>query len=459
MQPAPSLNVDLLILGGGPAGLALAIMAARSRLVVTLLERSRYQHPRTGETFGGELAALLQEVGLWDAVRNVPRLPFRGQRSSWGEFAQIERNAMFNPYGEGWHVDRAAFDQALASAAVQSGVNVLTGCAATSVEPADAAWSVQLTDGQRLGARHVVDAGGRDSNAWPAASRPGQWVRMDRMVAWVARLGARATKPEPVLQIEAVQNGWWYAAPQPDGGLLVSLMTDVDLLAAGPRETLPVAFMAALAESTHTAALCAGARLAGEPWVARADSGFRHPDHGEAWCTIGDAAMACDPLAGDGVVRAIRSARRAAQRVSQALQRPIAVTPEVDSGSAYPPLREAFIKFLHQRARHYAREGRFPDSLFWQRRQPLDLRAARIFLDPQSRLVCANPSPGPQSLAHVEALLPYCALRPLLARLREPVVAHEALAALRAKAPLEDRRLIVAVQELIGLDVIRVLEN
>ena len=51
---------DVIVLGGGPAGVASAISLARAARSVIVLERTRSERSRPGETFGGELGPLSQ---------------------------------------------------------------------------------------------------------------------------------------------------------------------------------------------------------------------------------------------------------------------------------------------------------------------------------------------------------------------------------------------------------------
>ena len=60
-------SVDVLILGGGPAGSALAITLRQHApdLCVALIERSDYSLPHIGETLPPQVGALLRQLGVW----------------------------------------------------------------------------------------------------------------------------------------------------------------------------------------------------------------------------------------------------------------------------------------------------------------------------------------------------------------------------------------------------------
>src|SRR5207247_1983896 len=81
------------------------------------------------------------------------------------------------------------------------------------------------------------------------------------------------------------------------------------------------------------------------------------------WLAIGDAAMAFDPLSGQGVYKALESALRSAKLIreywtgNKSALRDYAAAVEKD-----------FNDYLLMRGNSYAMEQRWPESVFWQRR-------------------------------------------------------------------------------------------
>src|SRR5262249_56659552 len=119
-------SFDVVVAGGGPAGAVAALDLSRRGFRVALIEQSAYETPRVGETLPPELRRPLTELGVWDRfLSSCERLESYGIRSSWETPAARHRDFLFNPYGCGWHVDRARFDAMLAGAAAEAGAELL----------------------------------------------------------------------------------------------------------------------------------------------------------------------------------------------------------------------------------------------------------------------------------------------------------------------------------------------
>jgi flavin-dependent dehydrogenase len=433
---------DVVVIGGGPAGAMFAgTLAARGRSVV-LIERTRYHAPRIGETVGGEVRALLNGMG---GVALVSR-PFRGVRVAWGSSELADRSSIVHPFGEGDHVDRAQLDRDLAHWAGERGALLLTGSGACRIATDGVFFSAQPDGAEPVRGRFFVDASGRGAPAG-ALLRARRWIACDRQVALFARMVGRSEDHlEPELLLEAVEDGWWYSAPQPDGALVAVLVTDADLVRAKGHESVVERFSAGLARTVHTAHRARPLSPVGNIRVVRAETGALLPDRGPLWCAIGDAARAIDPLSGNGVARALRSALDAAESVDRSLDGE-PTSPTSDAGRLADD--------LDRRAGYHLLEPRWPEALFWRRRRPpVDWKTAPLTIDPRQPLLRSIERPALDALAPVETLLPPRAVAAVCSALKDERPAHEVMSILRGAAPLPDRRLLVGLQLLVEQAVI-----
>lgn len=375
---------DVVVIGAGPAGSAIARWLALAGCRVALLERTRFEHPRIGESLAPEVQPLLRDLGVWDDFLALRPLPSWGTRSAWGEALQRTQSHVFSPYHCGWHVDRCAFDRLLASRAEAAGVSVLEGTAWIGSESQADGWQVRVqavagpaaecsAPVRTLATRFIVDATGR--RAQVARHIGARVVPFDRLVAVSTQTTDCADQARGHLLIEAVRDGWWYSAPLPSGAgaadpaMIVMLMTDADLCAQAHLNR-PAPWQAHLAATAATRQRLATAhpltapqvRCAGSQRLSRAATAG-----GRAWLAVGDAALAVDPISGSGVVRALRSARAAADVVLAANDKP---NQRADAMATYESERDReCIEFLATRAQYYALEQRWCESPFWRRRQ------------------------------------------------------------------------------------------
>ncbi len=434
---------DLVVVGGGPAGFAAAAACARQGRAVTLFERGDPADFRVGETLGAEVGARLRELGAWEAVAPVlgAEAPFVTVSSAWGTGVLEERSTMFHPLGAGWHVDRSRFDRALLAWARDEGVDVATHAGTCTVAREGGGFVVTPRRGAPVRAPFVLDASGRSAPA--TASLAGRrWLAHDRQVAILARMAPTGEeRPGPGLLLEAVEEGFWYSSQLADGTFLAVLLTDADVLVTlGP--TRDERLRRALARAPHTSRRAEGFTPLGRAQVFRSESGRLVPDRGDGWRAVGDAAMATDPLGGNGVARALKSALEAAG----------ALDASFDPAAA----ERRFSDYTDQRTEFYWIEGRWPDAPFWARRRPVDARGrpldwkrVALTLPPRARVRWRREAPYA-----AEAWLPRAALTALRELASAPTEAHAALSAMSAVAPVGSRRLLVGLQWLLAAGVV-----
>jgi flavin-dependent dehydrogenase len=299
------MKVDALVAGAGPAGSVAARVLAQAGLDVLLVEASATDEPRPGEALPAAAMPLLRDLGLLERVLAGPHRRSVGGVIAWeGPIDTVD--ALRDPHGAGFHLDRAAFDATLRQAALEAGAQGVRGRVAHP-RPTLGGFTVQV-DGQSIETRWLVDATGRSAALARALGARRRWT--DHLIALHARSAPGAPDVDARTLVEAVAEGWWYLAPQPDGSVVAALHVDASQARA---LRLPAAWADAL-QRAPTVAL----RAAGRSWPAPPlawDAGPSHLDRpaGAGWIAVGDAAQAADPLSAQGIFHALYTGLRGAQ--------------------------------------------------------------------------------------------------------------------------------------------------
>lgn len=345
------MDVDVAVVGGGPAGSVVARCLAAWGRSVALLERSVYAEPRFGETLPPETMPLLASLGLGEALARVDSIASPGTVSRWGTRETVESEFVRNVHGPGLHVDRTGFDRALAGAAAASGAHLATGVALTGVSRCRDRWLLSTTLGP-VTAGFVVDAAGRGGCG--VARRRG--VRGDRMLAVTVLL--RNDHPPADLRtfIESTPRGWWYSAPVRSHEMIAMFFTDrveyrrIDALDEE------------LEESPLTLRRFEGADVVTRQ-VLPVHSVLREPVVGPGWLAAGDSAASYDPISGAGIHKALGQGALAADAVQRLLEG------DVMAAQAYARrVRSEFDGYASTRSAAYTAERRWQGG-FWDRRR------------------------------------------------------------------------------------------
>ena len=360
---------DALIVGAGPAGAASALALVRLGFRVAVLDAPRTPGPRIGESLAGVALHALAELGLRERFLSQPRRPTYLTRSAWGG-AIREKHSIQHRHGPDHHVDRAEFDAWLGREAEAAGATWLRGARLGAVE----------RDGERDGYRvHVVA-----TSAEPAVLRARFLLEASGRAAWLGRkLGAERWRPdrlvgvarfyrapalEPCIFVESAPTGWWYSAPLPAGEAVAMWITDAG--SPDARAVQRADWDRCLSQAPLTHERLRAASELGPAHAYAAGPALTCWDASQPWLPVGDAALAGDPIAGEGLCFALRSALEAASAIALASRSERGVFARYQRG-----VRAVFEQHLAQRARIYADVRSWPDAPFWSARRTVPARA------------------------------------------------------------------------------------
>jgi flavin-dependent dehydrogenase len=327
----PSETADVVVIGGGPAGSAVALRLARRGWQVIQLERRVFLDPRNDRLRSGE--GLIPR-----ARRELAQLECALHPADWVLSTVAEVRIAWpggvqtaNPIaarGGIVQIDREVFDHDLFRAARRAGVDGREGWRVRALARTSGgaiAGVLALAPGEQtvshIRAPVVVDAGGRNAPALrelharaPLAGdsffgmamffdqvrglEPGVWE--------MHLLDLQALAVVQLSQIEpgAVRCGLGFVAPPRHGR----------------HPTPPDMFWARIRQCPDLARRFEGSRAVDRPFV-RSPIGYRVPRVAfDGLVLAGDAAGYLNPLFGDGILRALGSARLAADEVAAALR-------------------------------------------------------------------------------------------------------------------------------------------
>lgn len=307
------LRCDLLVIGAGPGGSALAAAAARRGLEVILVEASRHPRPKAcAEYASPRLVEELALLGLAPHAWTAAAVPLDGMRLFVDGTASDLRYADAAGARSAWGLDRLAFDALLAGHAAASGARLLEETRlVTLLREGGRVAGAELVGAQgdlRVAARWVVGADG-------ARSRTARLLGVERPVRFPRRLGlvAHYSGVDELRRHGEMHVGrglYIGLAPTPNGELNVGMALP---MAGGRAEDR---FEAAIASLPRVARRLEHARRL-TPIRGAAPIGHRVSDvAGPGWMLIGDAAGFVDPFTGEGIFRALRSARAAADTLA-----------------------------------------------------------------------------------------------------------------------------------------------
>ncbi len=319
---APSLDCEVLVVGAGPAGSAVAAaLAAHGRDVLMVEARAHPRAKACAEYASPRIVEELKLLGLPEDAWKADALPLTGMRVIRGDDAVDVRYHDRGGERMAWGLERTRFDATLATHAVARGARLMEH---TSL--ADVGWTggVGGLDGRAVRATLRTREGKRGVRfrwllgADGARSRVSQEIAVERGVGMLRRLGLVAHYegiPDLVKSGEMHVGPGWYVGLAPLAGNRLNVGMALPL--SGDRRPAEERFAAAIEGIPAVAERLRGrARLT--PIIGASPIGHRvRRAAGPGWMLVGDAAGFIDPFTGEGIYRALRSARAAAEALDE----------------------------------------------------------------------------------------------------------------------------------------------
>lgn len=354
---------SVVIIGGGPAGIAVATQLSLARISTAVLELSDYSASRIGEHLPPSGRELFHSLGLSDAVDESKHTVCHGVLAFWGSELPHHMDYIFHPYCYGLNLSRPLFDAELSIKAMSMGVDVITEARINKITRHSAGWKIVVTTKQKeifLNSIFVVDASGRSASF--ARKQGGKIKLRDKQVAVIGHFKTRDHHSTGAVTIETVEHGWWYLADLPNGHSVCMLMTDLDMLGKGSNKAEQL--------WTHSMKQTQHIQLQLEPYarenpllIRPACSQRLDQTFGDGWLAVGDAAIAFDPLSSRGISKGMQHGCLAAKHIKAYL------SGEKEALENYQALiDDEFSSYERTRLSYYLLEKRWPHSKFWQRR-------------------------------------------------------------------------------------------
>ncbi len=321
MEAARTIDVDVLVAGGGPAGSTISTLLARKGHKVTVLEKDTHPRFHIGESLLPCNMPIVEELGVMNELRAMGVVKLGADFSlatdeTWRtyHFARSYNKTPPNAY----EVKRSDFDELLFRNATKNGVDTREGVTLNSVtwdsEGKSRAEAVTAS-GEKLvfNAKYFVDASGRDT----FLSKKFDMKVQNKNHASAAIFGhfrnvtRRPGADQGNISIYWFDHGWMWFIPLQDNIVSVGCVCWPEYLKT--RTTSPEDFLwATLKLAPKAYERMAQAELISE---VRATGNYSYTSDrmiGKGYIMIGDAFAFIDPVFSSGVYLAMNGAKAGA---------------------------------------------------------------------------------------------------------------------------------------------------
>lgn len=363
---------EILIAGSGPAGSATAIGLARLGFSVCVVASGRKFAACEG--ISERTVEGLENAGIRHALRTIgapsPRFAIWNNQHSEANTERL--------------VKREAFDRALLLDLQDAGVNLIHGRLTRIDHGADAlCLHGETASGVPFHRRadYFVDARGRGATGGRQARMRGP-ATVSLLQQWQAAPGSARSAAASWPQ------GWAWLARCRDGSRFTQITVAAERLPAKPQ--LAEFFHQRLRQIPAAVPFCENASAVSAV-VARSSTAILSDEPiADRSIKVGDAAMAVDPLSGNGVFQSLSTALLAPRVINTVLRQPDRAS--LAEQFYRERVHHAFMRFARSGRDFYRAESRWPEQPFWRvRRDWPDGHAAHEPAAPQQLTIAKRP--------------------------------------------------------------------
>jgi len=332
-----SLNCDIAIIGGGPAGSTAASLLSKQGFNVVLFEKEKFPRHHVGESLLPFCYDIFEELGVLDQMKK------RFLRKPGAVFCDAEgtmettycfKNVIDKPKHLSFHVRRDEFDNMLLQNAVKSGAKVHQETTVIKVDTESKNPTITFKNKsqttEKINAKFVLDASGREGvlsrlNNWRIPSKD-----LDR-IAFHSYWNFDEIPEEiklgmiRIVYLGGEKKGWIWCIPVNSKRISIGLVVDNASIKNYKKndnssDWAKSLYASELKSSHFVNEMLSEAKCDEKIWINGDYSYTSKQKFGSNFAMIGDSGQFIDPIFSSGVFIAMKSAQLVSSKLPQYLE-------------------------------------------------------------------------------------------------------------------------------------------
>lgn len=302
------MNVEVIVIGGGLAGMISALELARAGVEVMVIEKRNYPHHKVcGEYVSNEVKPYLESLGLDVFGLGATSVSRLAVSSPGGKMLEAPLSS------GGFGISRYLLDQSLYRLCLEAGVGFLLDTAVSQVVRMEDGHRVLTSDGNFYESRFLIGAYGKRSGLDIKAERP--FTRKSSPYMAV-KYHIRYPQPADLISLHNFEGGYCGISAIEDGKSCLCYLTQRSNLkrSGGDLNRMQEEI---LGRNPHLKAIFSEAEFLYERPLVINEISFQKKDCVEnGMLMAGDTAGLITPLCGNGMAMAVHSAKMLAGLIS-----------------------------------------------------------------------------------------------------------------------------------------------